>query len=150
MAKELTMEEVLLGFGQGINCSMFAFSALADEIGISEAEARKIAAGFGGGMGLGSTCGAVTGALMALGYKYGNSGPGQADQMNVFNAKKKAFLDAFTERFGDTNCVALLGGLNVSVPEERAEIIGKNLMQTVCAPAVIGAVEILSEIFAED
>ena len=146
MAMVLESEKVFSNFGQGINCCMQVFSAVAEDIGISEEEAKKIGAGFGGGMGLASTCGCVTGALMALGYKYGNFEPGQSEQMALFNSKKKEFLEAFRARFGDTQCVALLGGLNPAVPEQKAQIGEKGLMKSVCAPAVCAAVEILKGI----
>ena len=149
MAKVLEPEEVASRFGQGINCCMQVLDACAEDIGLSETEARKLGAGFGGGMGLASTCGCVSGALMALGYRYGNHEPGQAEQMALYNSKKKAFLDAFRARFGDTQCVSLLGGLNPAVPEQKAEIAEKGLMKSFCAPAVCAAVEILEEIFDE-
>lgn len=146
MEKNLDNEAVFANFGQGINCCMQVFSAVAEDIGITEAEARKIGAGFGGGMGLGSTCGCVTGALMAIGYKYGNCEPSQSEQMALFSSKKKAFLEAFKARFGDTLCVNLLGGLNLTVPEHKAQIGHQGLFKTICAPAVCSTVEILKEI----
>ena len=97
-------------------------------------------------MGLASACGCVSGALMAIGYKYGNCEPGQTEQMARFNEKKRAFLQAFKERFGSTQCVAMLGGLDPAVPEQRAEIAQKGLMKSLCAPAVCAAVEILEDI----
>ena len=150
MAKVLESEEVFRNFGQGINCCMQVFSAVAEDVGISEAEAKKIGAGFGGGIGLASTCGCVTGALMALGYKYGNCEPGQSEQMALYNSKKKEFLEAFRARFGDTQCVALLGGLNPAIPDQKAQIVEKGLMKSFCAPTVCAAVEILNDILDKD
>ena len=146
MAEYLEKEVVFQRFGQGINCCMQVFGAVAEDLDLSEAEARRLGAGFGGGMGLGSACGCVTGALMAIGYKYGNCEPGQHEQMALINSKKKAFLEAFRARCGDTQCVALLGGLNPVVPEQKAEIAAAGLMRTVCVPAVCTAVEILQDI----
>ncbi|MDO4834802.1 MAG: C-GCAxxG-C-C family protein [Bacillota bacterium] len=146
MVKKLENDAVFDNFGQGINCCMQVFSAVAEEIGFSEAEAKKIGAGFGGGMGLGGTCGCVTGALMAIGCKYGNFEPGQTEEMELFNGKKKEFLDEFRAQVGDTQCIELLGGLNPAVPEQKAQIVEKGLMKTICAPAVCTTVEILEEI----
>ena len=57
-------------FAEGFNCSQAVFSSYAE--GIDEATALKIASGFGGGMGrMAETCGAVTGAMMVLGLKFG-------------------------------------------------------------------------------
>ena len=49
------------------NCAQAVLIPFAAEMGITEAQAEAIAAHFGSGMRHGSTCGAITGALMALG-----------------------------------------------------------------------------------
>lgn len=49
------------------NCAQAVLIPFAQEAGLSEEQAFKMAAHFGSGMRHGSTCGAVTGALMALG-----------------------------------------------------------------------------------
>ena len=146
MAKELNKEDVYNNFGQGINCCMQVFGAVAEDIGLSEAEARRIGAGFGSGMFLASTCGCVTGGLMAIGYKYGNWEPGQTEQRELFNRKKAAFLEAFRARFGNTQCVSLLDDLDPGVPEQRALIVQKGLMREFCGSAVCATVEILKGI----
>ena len=49
------------------NCAQAVLMAFAEEAGLTDEQAYKMAAHFGSGMRHGSTCGAVTGALMALG-----------------------------------------------------------------------------------
>jgi C_GCAxxG_C_C family probable redox protein len=67
-------KESLDYFRNGFNCAQAVFTPFAKENGISESHALKIASGFGGGMGrLQATCGAVTGAYMAIGVKHGKS-----------------------------------------------------------------------------
>lgn len=144
MTKDMSAEEVFANFPQGINCCMQVLAAVAEDIGLDGAEARRLGAGFGGGMGLASTCGCVTAALMALGCKYGNSGPGEREQIAAFNEKKKAFLAAFREQFGSTCCVEMLGGLDPAVPADKASIAEQGLMQDVCANAVCAAADILA------
>ena len=49
------------------------FSIYAEKLNLDLKTAIKIATPFGGGMArLGETCGAVSGALMAIGLKHGN------------------------------------------------------------------------------
>ena len=146
MAKVLKQEEVYNNFGQGVNCCMQVFGAVAEDIGLSEAEAKRIGAGFGSGMFLSSTCGCVTGAMMAIGYKYGNWEPGQTEQKALFNSKKAAFLEAFRARFGNTQCVSLLDDLDPGIPEQRAQIEEKGLMRDFCASAACATVEMLKDI----
>ena len=49
------------------NCAQSVVVPFAADAGIDEETAYKTAANFGGGMKMGSVCGAVTGGLMALG-----------------------------------------------------------------------------------
>jgi len=49
------------------NCAQAVLVPFAAEMGVTEEQAYKMGAHFGSGMRHGSTCGAVTGALMALG-----------------------------------------------------------------------------------
>ena len=49
------------------NCAQSVLLPFAEDLGLSEEKAFQIASHFGGGMKMGSVCGAVTGALMALG-----------------------------------------------------------------------------------
>ena len=50
-----------------INCAQAVTMAFADALGISTDTAFGMGACFGSGMGMGATCGAITGALMVLG-----------------------------------------------------------------------------------
>ena len=61
-------------FMKGIDCSqVVAGGILQKETGGSHRKKHiKMAAGFGGGMGIGETCGAVVGAMIVLGMKYGH------------------------------------------------------------------------------
>ena len=49
------------------NCAQSVLLPFAEDFGMSEADVMRIAVHFGGGMKMGSVCGAVTGGLMALG-----------------------------------------------------------------------------------
>ena len=78
------------------NCCQAVFMSFSSELGLDEETARKIGAHFGGGMRVGSVCGALTGALMVLGmYGYGE-------------AEARAFMEAFRLRAGFLNCADLL------------------------------------------
>lgn len=49
------------------NCAQSVLIPFAEEVGVSMETANKMAANFGAGMKCASTCGAITGGLMALG-----------------------------------------------------------------------------------
>ena len=67
----MTKSEIVQAFLQGRNCAQCVFTAYAEELGFDPEESDRIAACFGGGMGMSQTCGAVTGALMAIGLMGG-------------------------------------------------------------------------------
>ena len=59
------------------NCSQAVFTAYVEHLGLGEVDydtCMKITSAFGGGIAqTGNVCGALTGALMALGLKYGGT-----------------------------------------------------------------------------
>lgn len=65
-------------------------------------QALKIAAGFGGGMGAGITCGVVTGACMVLSTLYVKRN-GKEEGTKI-RALCKEFIDTFNAELGGTNC----------------------------------------------
>ena len=66
-------EQAVKNFKKGLNCSQAVLSSYCEEFGLGCEQASKIATGFGGGMRMAETCGAVTGAFMVLGLKFGNN-----------------------------------------------------------------------------
>lgn len=86
---------------QGCNCCQAVLMSCCEQFGISEDRAYHLAAFFGAGMRRGEVCGAVTGALMALGLKFG-------DENNRQCNRSKEFLKAFEEEFGPLQCRELL------------------------------------------
>ena len=56
----------------GSNCCQAVLGACCDHWNMDEDTAYRLGAFFGGGMRRGEVCGAVTGALMALGLEYGD------------------------------------------------------------------------------
>lgn len=55
----------------GFNCSQSVFGALAEHVNMDDNTALKISSAFGGGMNHNQLCGAVVGAGMALGMRFG-------------------------------------------------------------------------------
>ena len=66
------VDEAIECFYSGYSCSQAVLSAYCEDLGLDKETAMKISCGFGAGMArLGATCGAVTGAYIAIGLKYG-------------------------------------------------------------------------------
>jgi C_GCAxxG_C_C family probable redox protein len=129
-------------FREGYNCSQAVLMACAGE---GEATAKASAA-FGGGMGrLQKTCGAVTGAYIYFGIKYGAPGlPQENDKMQVYE-RVKSFNRAFVERNGTDLCSELLGE-DLNTPDGKARIKERGLHEKVCEKCITDAIEIIEEI----
>lgn len=136
MADRVELKQKMLA---GANCSQSVLGAFADRFDYSEEELHRISAAFGGGMQRGDTCGAVSGALMALSLEYG-------DDMELLRQKVAELQQAFSERFGSTICRELLG-YDFSVPGERERCAASGIKQERCPEYVCAAVELLEEIF---
>ena len=134
-------------FSKQFNCAQAAFGALAEEAGIDRETALKTAACFGGGMRCGEVCGAVTGALMALGMRFGSAKENDPDRKAAANKRAIAFLEKFKAKNGTILCKELLG-YNPSVPEDAEKIKELGLHDKVCNQAILDAVEIAEEIIA--
>ncbi|MEN6307012.1 MAG: C-GCAxxG-C-C family protein [Anaerohalosphaeraceae bacterium] len=104
-------------FNEGFSCSQAIVAAYADQYGLDRNQALKIAAGLGGGIGrTGSVCGAVTGAILILGLRFGATDP--KDKNAKFEAYKKVQLlnEEFKTRTGSLICRELLG-FDFTTPE---------------------------------
>lgn len=136
-------------FSNSFNCSQAVFAAFAPDFGIDEELALKLATSFGGGARNGEICGAVSGALMVIGLKYGHFQSGNSEQ----KSRAYAIAAEYTKRFKEANrsivCRDLLG-YDLTIPEDMACIQEKNLFKTICPRMVIGAVEVLEGILAEN
>ncbi len=67
------LEEVKSSFAQQDNCAQAIFSVYGQYLGVDHDTCLKITSVFGGGINhTGNVCGAVTGALMVIGLKYGD------------------------------------------------------------------------------
>jgi len=143
----MTEDKAAKGFKEGFDCSqqVLAYAAGRHNLGMDEKEAFKIGAPFGGGMWNGDTCGCVSGALMAIGLRYGHCGPYDKETKALLTAKTVEFEKKFVERNGSLICRNILG-YNLTMPEELKKIMEKNLFFTVCTGLICSACEILDEV----
>ena len=133
---------------QGFNCSQAVFSTLAEPLGFDRSLALKIASPFGGGIGrTGETCGAVSGALMALGLHSGYSEPDPQAKDRVY-ALTREFLRRFQERYGAVACKTLIG-VDLSTPEGLQKAREQDVFKTKCSQFIAGAVEIAEQMLIE-
>lgn len=107
MSKADRAEEL---FRSGCACSQAVFCAFAEEMGMDQATAMKVASGLGGGVGrMREVCGAITGAAMAIGLKHGNAtGDDAAAKAKTYELIQKV-AGRFRAENGSIVCRELLG-----------------------------------------
>ena len=144
------VEQAVEKFKKGFNCSQAVFGSYSDQFGLDCQQAFKVATGFGGGMGrMGQTCGAVTGAFMVLGLKYGNAtAEDKESKANTYD-KVVEYTKRFKARNGSVVCKELLG-CDISRPEGMEKAQKDGLFVSVCPKMVRDATEILEEMLMED
>ena len=129
-------------FHEGFNCAQSAFLPFARDYKIDVNHALKLATGFGAGMvSRGDTCGAVTGAMMAIGLKYGRNIVSDEQSKNYTYQLINEFYDAFKKEHGSILCKDLLGA-DLSTQEGRMKAGEAGLFQKLCPKFVKSAVEI--------
>jgi C_GCAxxG_C_C family probable redox protein len=134
-------------FRNKYNCSQSVFVVFSPESGVSENDSLKAACAFGGGMGRQQlTCGAVTGALMAIGMKYGKALNEPEEKKLLTYAKTKEFFEEFKKLNGSVSCKDLLNGLDMNDPEDHKKIIDQGLFDTMCEKYVVDAVNLVEKI----
>lgn len=136
-------------FEKGFNCSQAVLSSYCEQFGLDCNTALRIATGFGGGMKIGETCGAVTGAFMVLGLKYGNTTPEDKETKEKTYEMVIEFTNRFKARNGSVICRELLG-CDISTPEGSKVAVEKGLFSSVCPRLVQDAAEILEEMLNEN
>ena len=131
-------------FENSHNCSQAVFTAYADKARIDPDTAKAVAAGFGGGIGrTQGVCGAVTGAVMAIGVSLFDPGdlPGSK---RLVGETSRAFMQKFEDREDSVECRSLIG-VDLNTEEGVEEAQRKELFKTKCAKYVATACEILEE-----
>jgi C_GCAxxG_C_C family probable redox protein len=136
-------------YNNGCSCAQAVFTTFCEEYGIDKKLGLKIACPFGGGMGhTGGVCGAVTGALLVLGLKYG--------QENTENKYSKAmnylivqdFISRFKKLNGTINCSELIK-YNLGDEQQLNAARQTDIFKTMCPKYVDDAVTLLESIMAE-
>ena len=130
------------------NCSQAVFTAYATELGLEEEIALKIATQFGGGARKGEMCGAVSGALMVLGLKYGHSHAEDIEEKGKAYQIAEDFMNRFIAEKGTVVCRELLG-YDVSNQEDVAKIKELDLFKTTCPEMIKCATAMVEQMINE-
>lgn len=117
-------EKACENFRNGCNCAQSVLCAYADEVGLDEKTAMKLASSFGGGMGrLREVCGAVSAMFMIAGLLKGYSVAGDDIGKTRQYQLIQDLAAKFKEQYGTIICRELLGldGADNPVPSKRTQ-----------------------------
>ena len=146
MSKEFVASAVNY-FQEDYLCSQSILMAFAPQMGIELRQAARIAAPFGAGMSRkGWTCGAVTGALMVIGLRFGHEEGIDLETKERMYEKSQAFIAQFEQRNNSVVCRDLLGH-DLDQPGALEVIRDEGLFELRCPHFVQDAAEILIDIF---
>jgi C_GCAxxG_C_C family probable redox protein len=106
---------------------------VSQELGIENPIIPRIATAFGGGMGgVGSVCGAVVGAVRAIGLAHGREEPSQSRD-RAYELTRQVY-QGFQQEMGSTICRELTG-LDLTTPEGVKELFATGVAMRVCLRA---------------
>lgn len=111
--------------------------------------ALKIATHFSGGARKGEMCGAVAGALMVLGLKYGHFHMNAPEEKENAHEKAEEFMNRFIEKNGTVVCRELLG-YDLSKPEDMEKLKELGAFKTTCPKMIQCAAEIVEQMLQDN
>ncbi len=137
-------EKAVSCFRQGFGCSQALVVTYGGKLGIDNDLTIKTASVFGRGMGVGGMCGAVTGALMLIGAKYGNT------TAEDFTSAEKAvgnagdFINEFLSLHKSVSCKELID-CDVNTSEGFKHAVDNGIFADQCSRFVRDAAVILEK-----
>jgi len=137
MSTETAQEAVGL-FNSGYNCAESVLIALSQELGQKNAMIPRIATGFGAGIGrAGDVCGALSGAVMAMGLQGGcDKAAEEKDKRQALYRDVLSMVDDFEKEFGSSQC-KILTGCNLRTKEGLDEYYRQETRKKIC-PKLVG------------
>ena len=140
------MESAIFCFKEGFSCSQAVLCAYSDLFNLDRTTALKLSQPFGGGIAhQGGICGAVSGAFMVLGLKYGRTQAEDLEAREKTYEKVLEFIERFTASNGSTVCRELLG-YDLSTSEGFQQAVDAGLFDTLCPKLIQSSMEILEKI----
>jgi len=135
----------LRGLKAGYNCAQAVSSAFSRDFGVKEQTAARMSCALGAGMArCGEVCGAVSGAMMVIGLKYGSSKPGDVKSKELSYKMGQKFKKRFEAKHGTVICRELIA-MDISTPAGLKAAREKGIFEKICTGLVKDSVNILEK-----
>ena len=125
-------------YNSGLYCSQAVLGAFCEKYGMDKDLAFKVSCGLNSGVRCADVCGAVSGALLVVGLKYGSD-------TSICNLKTEEYIRVFKEKNNSIICRDLLG-CDISTTDGKEKAISENLFKTRCDDIVKIAAQILDDL----
>ncbi len=136
-------------FAAEYNCAQSVLMAILEARNIELPEAPYLAAGMGGGIARqGDTCGAISGAILAIGSLIHRSVTDIGTHKELTYTAAIKFYEQFKRHFGSGTC-RVLTGIDVSDAVARKRAREKGIFDNICTKCVMTAVELVLNMFPE-
>jgi len=138
-------DRTLTAFRSGLNCSQSVLTAFTEDLNVDNNLALSLSCGFGAGMGrLQGTCGAVTGAFMAIGAYNCKKFTDNKQRKEETYAMVQKFNDRFVALNGATECRKLIN-CDLTTAEGRKYAHDHQMFENVCEKCIADSVNILED-----
>ena len=139
-------DDAISCFKGGFNCAQAVLSTYCEQYDLDRETALKLACPFGGGMArMGNICGAVTGAFMLIGLKYGKHVPEDKEAQETTYRLVREFTARFTEMYGSIKCSDILS-CDINTEKGRNFAVEHGLFTTLCPCYVGDAAKIIEDL----
>ena len=130
-------------FVENYNCAQSVLRAVLEKYDLYFEEATNAMAGMGGGVGLeGNVCGAIVGAVAALGVLHGQKFKDYEEQKEASYISSAKLIYKFKKKFKTVICDDLTG-ITMADKQIRDEAIKKGHFQEVCPKYIEEAIRIV-------
>ena len=142
--------DTALNLFKDYNCAQSVATAYAGDYGLDKDRALQVSVGFGGGMGrVQDVCGAISGAIIALGLASAFKEGDGRDKTNAVYAKVHGLIDEFAARKGTIKCRELLG-CDLTSEEGHAFFVEHKLREKNCQDYIRLCCELLDKYLKAD
>lgn len=139
------VEKAVSNFQNGYNCAQSVLLAMQEFWNVANPLEPRVASAFGGGIGRGgSVCGALTGGVIAIGFRCGTNNPVPEEREEAYLAAL-SFFNRFKKECGGILCRELIG-YDLTDPEEAEKARNSQVFANRCVHFVEKAVEILVDL----
>lgn len=136
-------------FLDGYNCAQSVLASCAIYRGLPQEYALRVAQAFGGGIGrTGNLCGALTGALMAVGLRCAAMDASDGQSKTKAHELAQQIIAQFAARNKSLLCRELTG-CDLSTEEGHKQFKEGGIQQRICAELVRSGVEIAQHVLTK-